>query len=160
VAKQSSRDNAIAETERGTTVGAATSRAAAVESSGSLLGMVGNIFVLAVAGIAVLVAKLWHAITEDGTLKSAARQGVDELGVALKAFPDSIQTAETGTVWSPTQGEIAADRKSAFHSSYYTSFSSSPPHPWPSEVARDNAEGSDRRQGRDQGDDYDAGASM
>ena len=160
MAKQPSRDNANAGIERGNTVGAATGRATAVESGGSLLGIVGNIFVFTVASIAILVSKLWHAITDDGILKASARQGADELGAALKAFPDSIQTAETGTVWSPTQSEIANDRKSTFQSSYYTSFSSSPPHPWPSEVARDNADGSDRRQGRDQGNDHDAGASM
>jgi hypothetical protein len=160
VAKQPSRDNANAETERGTTLGAATSRAAAVESGGSLLGMVGNIFLLAVAGIAVLVGKLWHNITADKHLAAFGRQGIDELGVALKAFPDAIQVQEPGTVWNPTQGEIAADRKPGFQSSYYTSFSSSPPHPWPSEVNRDRADGSDRREGRDQGNDYDAGASM
>lgn len=30
----------------------------------------------------------------------------------MKAFPDTIQVDEPGTLWNPTQGEIAAARKS------------------------------------------------
>jgi hypothetical protein len=59
----------------------------------------------------------------DGTIKAASRQGVDELGMALKAFPDAIQAHEPGTIFSPTQGEIADDRRV---------------HPSPSEIARDD----------------------
>jgi ParB family chromosome partitioning protein len=43
--------------------------------------------------------------------KAAGRQGIDEIGMALKAFPDAIQAQEVGTIFSPTQGEIADDRK-------------------------------------------------
>ena len=70
-----------------------------------------------------LVAKVWDAITKDGHLAAAGRQGLDELGMALKAFPDSIGVDEPGAIWNPTQGEIAADRK--------------PKPPSPSEVAQD-----------------------
>lgn len=49
--------------------------------------------------------------TQDGHLAAAFRQGIDELGVALKPLPDSIQAQEAGTIFNPTQGEIAADRK-------------------------------------------------
>jgi hypothetical protein len=42
-----------------------------------------------------------------GTLMAAGRQGADEIGQALKAFPDSIQVQEPGTILNPTQGEIA-----------------------------------------------------
>ena len=38
---------------------------------------------------------------------AALRQGGKEIGMALKAFPDSISIDEPGTVFSPTQGEIA-----------------------------------------------------
>ena len=38
---------------------------------------------------------------------AALRQGAKELGAALKAFPDSIAIDEPGTVFTPTQGEIA-----------------------------------------------------
>jgi hypothetical protein len=42
-----------------------------------------------------------------GALQAAGRQGVKELGEALKAFPDSISVSEPGGIFSPTQGEIA-----------------------------------------------------
>ena len=54
---------------------------------------------------------LIHKATQDGHLAAAARQGIDELGAVLKAFPDAIQTQEPGTIFNPTQGEVAADRK-------------------------------------------------
>ena len=69
-----------------------------------------------------LVARIWEAITKDGHLAAAGRQGADELATALKAFPDSIGVDEPGTIWNPTQGEIAADRESKL--------------PSPSEIAR------------------------
>ena len=49
--------------------------------------------------------------TQDGHLAAAVRQGIDELGAALKPFPDSIQAQESGTIFNPTQGEVAAGRK-------------------------------------------------
>lgn len=70
-----------------------------------------------------LVEKVWDAITRDGMLAAAWRQGADEIGVALKAFPESIHAEEPGTLLNPTQGEIAADRKVKI--------------PSPSEIARD-----------------------
>jgi hypothetical protein len=57
------------------------------------------------------VGSVIDAILEDGTIEAAGRQGIGELGVALKAFPDSIQVEEPGTVFNPTQGEIAAARR-------------------------------------------------
>ena len=58
-----------------------------------------------------LVARVWDSISKDGHLAAFARQGADELATALKAFPESISVDEPGTIWNPTQGEIAADRK-------------------------------------------------
>lgn len=52
------------------------------------------------------------AALADGTIKAAARQGADELGAALKAFPDSIQESELGTVFNPTAVEMQRDRES------------------------------------------------
>jgi hypothetical protein len=107
-------------------------------------------------------AKLWNAVTADGVLAAAGRQGIDELGAALKAFPDAMQVQETGTLWNPTQGEIAADRKQGKHIGSYSSYSSSsgPPHPWPSEIAKANQHqpGNDHGNGHDNG--HDAGHSM
>jgi hypothetical protein len=42
-----------------------------------------------------------------GALQAAGRQGIKELGEALKPFPDSVSVSEPGALWSPTQGEIA-----------------------------------------------------
>lgn len=147
--------------------GASGDGAVAGESGGgSALGMVVGVAMLLVTAVATIVSKVWHGITKDGTLAAAGRQGADELGAALKAFPDSIQTQESGTVWNPTQGEIAAGRSSGRHytgkgySSYYSSYSSSsqPPHPWPSEIAAMPPPAQDRDPGPDQS--HDAGHSM
>ena len=93
------------------------------------------------------VAKVWNAVTEDGYLAAAGRQGIDELGTALKAFPDSIQVQEPGTLWNPTQGEIAADRADSIGRAS-----------WPSEIANENRNQPGNGNGRDTG--YDAGHSM
>jgi hypothetical protein len=58
-----------------------------------------------------LLSSIYQAIMKDGTIAAAGRQGIAELGEALKAFPDSIQVREVGTIFAPTQGEIAEDRK-------------------------------------------------
>lgn len=71
-----------------------------------------------------LASRMWDSLTADGTLKAAFRQGADEIGIALKAFPDSIHAEEPGTLLNPTQGEIADDRKAGRL-------------PTPSEIARD-----------------------
>ena len=57
-----------------------------------------------------LLSRVWDAITKDGYLAAAGRQGASELGQAMKGFPDSIHAEEPGTIWNPTQGEIRAAR--------------------------------------------------
>jgi hypothetical protein len=57
-----------------------------------------------------LIGAALNAAMKDGTLAAAWRQGLGELGQALKAFPDSIQHHELGTIGSPTPGEIAQGR--------------------------------------------------
>ena len=75
-------------------------------------------------GLTYLIATasiLWQKATHDGTLAAAGRQGIDELGAALKAFPDAIQVQEYGTIFEPTQGEIAAGRReSVFGRGHYS----------------------------------------
>jgi hypothetical protein len=114
----------------------------------------------AILGAAFIVAFLWNAVTSDGVLAAAGRQGIDELGAALKAFPESIQVQEAGTLWNPTQGEIAADRKQGTHTGSYSSYSSSARQPWPSEIAAANRHqpGNDHGDGHENG--HDAGYSM
>lgn len=46
----------------------------------------------------------------DGTVSASFRQGIDELGMALKAFPESIQAYEMGALWSPTPYEVSMAR--------------------------------------------------
>lgn len=76
-----------------------------MESQGA--NAAGKAAVFAFGTVSMLVQKAM----QDGTLAAAGRQGIGELGAALKAFPDAIQAHETGSIWHPTQGEVAADRK-------------------------------------------------
>ena len=92
------------------------------------------------------------------SLAAAGRQGIDELGAALKAFPDASRCRKPARIWNPTQGEIAADREHARHSQSF--FAGGPPHPWPSEIASQNRHqpGKDHGNGHENG--HDAGNSM
>src|SRR4051812_15165632 len=76
-----------------------------------------------VAGLRRAANAILEPITRDGTLAAFFRQGADEMAVALKAFPESVSVEEPGTILNPTQGEIAADRKTKL--------------PSPSEIAKD-----------------------
>ena len=77
-----------------------------------------------IAGTKAIASKVSDAITRDGALAAFVRQGADEMAAALKAFPESISVDEPGTILNPTQGEIAAARRS-------------PSLPSPSDIARD-----------------------
>lgn len=79
----------------------------------------------AVSWTASKVSGAWNALMKDGHIAAAARQGADEIGQALKAFPDSIGVDEPGALWNPTQGEIASERN--------------PDMPSPSEIARNKS---------------------
>jgi hypothetical protein len=77
-------------------------------------GVIGRV-TAALSAVAALAVLFWQKLTRDGTLAAAGRQGVDEIGMALKAFPDEIQAHEHKTLFSPTQGEIAADRRGSIY---------------------------------------------
>lgn len=118
----------------------------------------GGILLDAVTWPVLFITSAWEAITRDGHLAAAGRQGADELGAALKAFPDSVQANEVGTLWSPTQGEIAAGRQhDGQHGGFWTrSYSSlTPPEGW-SAAADQHQAGNDH--GHDNG--HDTGHSM
>lgn len=100
------------------------------ESRGGVLGMMTG----AVAAVVATATLLWEKATQDGHLAAAGRQGIDEIGVALKAFPDSVQAQETGTLFSPTQGEIAAERRTTDYGNWQSSRL-----PSPSEIVRESA---------------------
>jgi hypothetical protein len=143
------------EAERGND--GATGRAASdgqPTPGGGVLGLVFLPFVVIGRGI----GKVWNAITDDGHLAAAGRQGIDELGAALKAFPDSIQREENGALWSPTQAEITASRKHLRHTGNHRSHSSlTPPAGW-SAAADSNQHQAGNDHGHDNG--HDAGRSM
>jgi hypothetical protein len=72
---------------------------------GGIVGALLTPVTVVAAGIAALGSALWH----DRAFWAFARQGVDELGTAFgKMVPDSIQVDESGSLWNPTQGEIAS----------------------------------------------------
>jgi hypothetical protein len=106
-----------------------------------------------------VVSKVWNAVTADGTLAAAARQGFDELGQALKAFPDAVQVDEPGTLWNPTQGEVAADRKHSRNAGNHFA-SGGPSHPWPSEIANQNRHLPGKSNGHGHENGHDNGHSM
>jgi hypothetical protein len=71
-----------------------------------------SIIVASAAAMAVIVTWPIRALLRDGTLAAAWRQGLKELGNTFgQMLPDSNTVQqEPGSVWSPTQGEIAASR--------------------------------------------------
>ena len=70
------------------------------------------------------IAAVKDAVMSDGYIAAAGRQGIHELGNAFgQMWPDHIAEREPGAIFSPTQGEIAADRKEQ---------------PSPGEIARDD----------------------
>jgi hypothetical protein len=46
-----------------------------------------------------------------GEIQAAARQGFNEIGAALKAFPDSIQIDEPGAVFNPLYRDMPSETK-------------------------------------------------
>ena len=126
----------------------------ASEENKGIAGMIGAVL----TAPATMVAKAWNAIMADGVIASFARQGIDELGTALKAFPDSIQREETGTLWSPTQAEITASRKHGGINGGFSPNSGQSRQPWPSEIAEQNRHQPGPDHGHDNG--HDNGHSM
>jgi hypothetical protein len=56
-----------------------------------------------------VVGKVYDAVMEGGQVQAFFRQGADEIGVALKAFPDSIHVDEPGTVFNPLFRNMPGD---------------------------------------------------
>jgi hypothetical protein len=50
-----------------------------------------------------------------GELQAAFRQGLNELGAALKAFPDSLQVDEPGAAWNPLYRDIPGNNRPTVH---------------------------------------------
>jgi hypothetical protein len=90
--------------------------------------------------IAAAAGKVWDFVTGDKYVNAMARQGTNELGSALKAFPDSV--SEYRYVHAADEPDSPSIGRA----------------PWPSEIASQNRNQPDKGQGFDTG--YDAGASM
>lgn len=89
-----------------------------------------------------MLGKAWDFVTGDKYLNSMARQGANELGSALKAFPDSI--AEYRWAHADDKDSQSVGRA-----------------PWPSEIAEANRIAPpENNNGRDLGNGHDAGYSM
>jgi len=58
-----------------------------------------------------VVSAAYHAAMKGGELQAFFRQGANEIGAALKAFPDSLQVDEPGQVFNPLYSDIAADKR-------------------------------------------------
>jgi hypothetical protein len=58
-----------------------------------------------------LVSTVYQASIRDGTVDAFLRQGANEIGAALKAFPDAVQVDEPGAVFNPLYSDIAADKR-------------------------------------------------
>ena len=114
---------------------------------------------LGVLSAVSIVSAIWNAATRGGHLEAFGRQGLDELGAALKAFPDTIQVQESGTIFNPTQGEIATGpqrRTGALLGAVL--FRRQPAASLPSEIANENRNLPSKDNGN--GHENDAGASM
>jgi hypothetical protein len=59
-----------------------------------------------------VVAAAYHAVMKGGEVQAFLRQGANEIGEALKAFPESLQVDEPGQVFNPIYSDIAAEKRS------------------------------------------------
>lgn len=112
---------------------------------GTVIGAIGAVFNYVATTVYNLISG------GDRAVAAAWRQGLDELGAATKPFPDSIQIDESGSLWNPTQGEIAAAAK---ETSIYRSYDG----PTPSEIAeRNKPYVAEQDHGQEQDEDLDYG---
>jgi hypothetical protein len=74
-----------------------------------------------------------------GELQAAFRQGFNELGAALKAFPDSLQVEEPGAAWNPLYRDMPGNDRPNVHGGPEpmkegAPMKNDPPMPTPSQV--------------------------
>jgi hypothetical protein len=88
---------------------------------------------------------VYRGAMRGGEFQAFLRQGANEIGAALKAFPDSLQVDEPGAVLNPLYSDISADKRSALYGAdkpAHSDASASTPLPSPSQIAEGNYEGS------------------
>jgi hypothetical protein len=85
-----------------------------------------------------VVPAAYGAAMRDGAIDAFLRQGANEIGAALKAFPDAIQVDEPGAVFNPLYSDIAADKRAGLYGSGHTP-SAGTDLPSPSAIAEGNA---------------------
>lgn len=88
---------------------------------------------------AKVVAAVSQAVMRDGHIAAMGRQGAGELGQALKAFPESVQNDTPGTLFNPTQGEIAKSRDAGVHGADDRPSQAKVGPPTPSEIAKEGS---------------------
>lgn len=81
-----------------------------------------------------VVQAAYQAAMQGGEIQAAVRQGFNELGTALKAFPDAIQVDEPGAAFNPLFRDIPSESK--------TNDRGGPDLPTPSEIASGKFSGS------------------
>lgn len=86
-----------------------------------------------------------------GELQAAFTQGANELGAALKAFPDSIQIDEPGTVFNPLYRDRDGDTPAHPYGNEPASAASMHGLPTPEQIANARA---DSEPSQDQGHDH------
>jgi len=93
--------------------------------------------------------RAYHQVMRGGEIQAFVRQGFNELGAALKAFPDSIQVDQPGQVFNPIYHDMVEDRKShddAIGSRPEAVERTTTPLPSPGEIAGDRVMASTQQQ--------------
>lgn len=72
---------------------------------GGVFAFAGRMAAAVIGTMSLTIAALWHHMTKDGHLAAAGRQGADEAGIALKAFPDAVQSPESNSIFHSQQPE-------------------------------------------------------
>ena len=91
-----------------------------------------------------------------GELQAAFRQGFNELGAALKAFPDSLQVEEPGAAWNPLYRDMPGNDRPNVHGGPEpmkegAPMKNDPPMPTPSQIIDDPKSYLPEQQGQQQG---------
>ena len=59
-------------------------------------GGIAGVLAAVVASVAAVVSSAWNAVTKDGALAAAGRQGADELGIGAQSIPGIHPCGRTG----------------------------------------------------------------
>jgi hypothetical protein len=76
-----------------------------------------GMFMSAATYLIATVAAVWNTVTRDGTIEAIGREAIKDIRSTTQEvfFGQGELWSEPGTPLSPTQGEIAADRRPSLH---------------------------------------------